>query len=126
MFAVLTKLQSIRFKLIYFFVANLIEEVNMKRFILSYSAIFFPDLICAHGVEGHMGGSWYMGNLLEGGWIMWILLLVIVIAVVYFLVKLANPLSSSKTETPLDILKKRYASGEISQEEFEKMKKDLI
>ncbi len=29
------------------------------------------------------------------------------------------------TETALDILKKRYATGEISKEEFEQMKKDI-
>ncbi|SHK15652.1 putative membrane protein [Desulfatibacillum alkenivorans DSM 16219] len=28
-------------------------------------------------------------------------------------------------ETPLDILKRRYASGQITQDEFEQMKKDL-
>jgi putative membrane protein len=28
-------------------------------------------------------------------------------------------------DPPLEILKKRYASGEISREEFEEMKKDL-
>jgi len=31
----------------------------------------------------------------------------------------------SKGNSSLDILEKRYASGEISEEEFKKMKKDL-
>ncbi len=29
-------------------------------------------------------------------------------------------------ETPLEILKKRFARGEISEDEFEKMKKELL
>lgn len=29
-------------------------------------------------------------------------------------------------ETPLEILRKRYASGELTKEQFEQMKKDIL
>jgi putative membrane protein len=61
---------------------------------------------------------------------MWWVWLIIIIAVIVILAYLAN---SSKAgsyniskETPLDLLKKRYAKGEIDKLEFEEKKKDLL
>jgi putative membrane protein len=55
------------------------------------------------------------------------LFLVILCAAVYFIIQHAKsrPGSDAGRETPLDILKKRYARGEISKEEFDRMKGDL-
>jgi putative membrane protein len=63
-----------------------------------------------------------------GGWFMMIFWWIIVIGVVYLVVKaLAGQRSDSRKEdSALEILKKRYARGEVSKEEFESKKKDLI
>jgi putative membrane protein len=61
------------------------------------------------------------------GWLLMVILWVVVIIGVVFLIKsiLRSTKTERKTETPLEILKKRYAKGEISKEEFEEKKKDL-
>jgi putative membrane protein len=59
-----------------------------------------------------------------GGIFMWIILLVL-IGVIIYLISSKGKLVQHDEETPLEILKKRYAKGEISKQEFEKMKKDL-
>lgn len=58
---------------------------------------------------------------------MMILVLLLGMAVVYFLLKKQGEsrLVEASRETPLEILKRRYAKGEISREQFEEMKKDL-
>jgi putative membrane protein len=33
--------------------------------------------------------------------------------------------ATTQNESPLDILRRRYAKGKIAREEYEKMKKDL-
>lgn len=73
------------------------------------------------GSWGHMMGSGY------GGGFMWLILLLIVGVAIYFLLQTSKQKGTDAlvTETPLDILKKRYAMGDIDKEEFEQKKKDL-
>lgn len=61
------------------------------------------------------------------GGIIWIVLLIPVI--IWFLNrndKNSNLLSDKSNDDSLSILKKRYANGEISKEEFLKIKNDLV
>ena len=55
---------------------------------------------------------------------MWIIFVVIIIFLVYFFIYITKSGIPGK-EIPLDVLKKRYARGEITKEEFQKIKKDL-
>jgi len=66
-----------------------------------------------------MGYGWY------GGIFMWILLLAVIGLIVYLIARGVQIKGSSNDETPLQILKKRYARGEISKEEYERIKRDL-
>lgn len=78
------------------------------------------------------GGNHMMGY---GGWggfgfgwifmiIFWVIIILGAVALVRYLggTKRNN---ADKDKTPLDILKERYAKGEITKKEFEEMKKDL-
>ncbi|MHB1127939.1 MAG: SHOCT domain-containing protein [Bacillota bacterium] len=59
--------------------------------------------------------------------ILWIVVLVaiVVFAGQFFSRPFGNLHNARHLETPLEILKRRYASGEISKTEFEAMKRDL-
>ena len=71
----------------------------------------------------HMDYGWGMGF----GWIFMVAFWALVILGVVYLIKFlaGGSKSSQNHETALDILKKRYAKGEISKEEFEARKKDI-
>lgn len=68
--------------------------------------------------------GWGMGF----GWIWMIIFWALVIVGVVYIVQVAtrSGRNHDKHEAPLEILKKRYAKGEISKEEFEKMRDDIM
>ena len=69
-------------------------------------------------------GGWGFGMGL-GMWVFWILLFVVIVA----LVKVIGPGSgsppTSPDKSPMEILKARYASGEIDEEEFNRRRHEL-
>jgi putative membrane protein len=73
--------------------------------------------------QGFGPGGYQMMSPLGGGLFMILGLVLIIMLAVWLLRR--SPSSGAGGETALDILKKRYAKGEISREEFERMKQDL-
>jgi putative membrane protein len=71
--------------------------------------------------------NWMWGGGMWFGWIFW---LVIIGLIIWLLINQSNRNRNQNyinphLESPLDILKKRYAKGEITKEQFEQMKKDI-
>ena len=104
----------------------------MKKFALVVTAIGVTLLISACGrYRFGCGEGWRpmmdFGCFGYGGMFMGMLLIVIlVVAAVYWFARAAKSKTKSVSgETPVDILKKRYAGGEITKDDFERMKKDL-
>ena len=85
---------------------------------------------------GQYGGWGMMGPGMMGGfgwmWLMPIFFILFWGLVIWGIVALVRGLSGSRgadastADSALEVLKKRYAKGEISKEEYEEKKKDLI
>ncbi len=66
------------------------------------------------------------GMMSGGFWIIGIIFWLLVLIGLVLLIKYLWEGGAKKEESALEILKKRYAKGEISKEEFEDRKKDLM
>jgi putative membrane protein len=75
---------------------------------------------------------WYGSNWMFGmhllWWIFWIALVAVVIAILLLQQSRpqAPPPAQRSGPTPLEVLERRYAAGEISTDEFEERKAHLI
>ncbi|HHJ15821.1 MAG TPA: SHOCT domain-containing protein [Gammaproteobacteria bacterium] len=58
-------------------------------------------------------------------WIFWILLVVVIVVVAKALSGGSPSAGSPASEAPLEILRKRYARGEIDEAEFERRRNEL-
>ena len=81
--------------------------------------------------SGGMMGAGMMGSPLGytstgfGYWsVVWVILLIVIIVVIGWLIHVLSK-RHAISQTPLGILKMRLARGEISQKEFESMKKEM-
>jgi len=54
---------------------------------------------------------------------MWLIPVIVIVIVFYFMMQ--SQKGRIVRETPLEILKKRYAKGEITKEEYDRIKQDL-
>jgi len=109
------------------------EVLKMKKY-LKLSLFMITGLLMSCAGEGYYfqqgPGGW--GPMMHygfgyGGMFMWLIFLVVIGLLIYFVVQSRNTKDKTlkQNESPMDILKRRYANGEIAREEYERMKKDL-
>jgi len=95
-------------------------------------------LYCNEDIGGMMGGgmmNMMMGNNMMGNYpayygynnfwnVLWMVFLIGAIALIVWLIYKFTK-KGKESETPINILQKRYAKGEINKKQFEEMKKGL-
>ena len=101
----------------------------MKVLIIVFVILFMFPVLAFADVEG-CGFTWgwnQMMNFGYGGMLMMFLFAIVIGLVIYFIITntKANRYTGEFNKTSLDIIKERYAKGEITEEEFEKMKINL-
>jgi len=116
------------------------SPINAKGFGLSlalfFLILFYP--LNAAQAQGGRYGDWQMGPGMMGNWgmgwfggifmiVFWILLLVGLVFVIRWLIQTTGKKGNGGQHgsRALEILKERYARGEIDKAQFEDMKRDL-
>lgn len=92
------------------------------------SILFFFG--CTHRPVDRSIRGWdhMMGYGGYGGMLMWLILIIVAGIIIYFVFnqnKFPDNSKNASKESPTDILKRRYAKGEITKEELETLKKEI-
>ncbi len=103
------------------------------KMISSIAALFTAGGVAEAAEEGTRAWSyaWRWGPHMmygfPGGMFMMMLLFLVAVVLVYFAFRKQSESRPAEftRETPMEILKRRFAKGEISKEQFDEMKKDL-
>lgn len=99
----------------------------MKELFLTPAvAVFASSTVSAHEYDHMMGWGYGMGWW--GGIAMFLFWIAVIVAIVFaarWIGSEGRKGGQGPPETPMDVLKKRYARGEISKEEYERIKKDI-
>lgn len=88
--------------------------------LLVFLVLMFAAVMLGTGSNQNVGPVWMRDFILIP-----ILLIVLVVSGVFWLINSRGTGETRRTETPLEILDKRYASGEVPRVEFSQMRKDL-
>ena len=101
----------------------------MRVLIVVFVILFILPVVALADVEG-CGFVWgwnQMMNFGYGGMLMMFIFAIVIGLVIYFIITntKSNKYTGEFNKTSLDIIEERYAKGEITEEEFEKMKKAL-
>src|SRR3990167_5718931 len=111
---------------------EIIGDYFMEQMHPGESHVLMDGMMGSGGMMNMMGRG-MMGNYYPasydysnyGYWnIFWILLLAVVIFLIVWIIYRFG-IKNISSETPLNILRKRFAKGEITKKEFENMKKDM-
>ena len=73
----------------------------------------------------YWGGGWWMAGAWLTMLLFWALVIVGVVALIRFVTMRGAAPRVGGSETPLEILRRRYAAGDLTKEQFEQMKRDV-